>query len=81
MTVVKVPMICVHMDPAPSNCSNSYGPSVSGRGGGVRAPMSHMTSEAHGSATENLYNHDRRFPLRKIIWQLLEEAQHLSVLT
>lgn len=30
---------------------------------------------------ENIYNHDRRFPLRRITQRLQEEAKYLSVLT
>lgn len=45
------------------------------------AAMAHTIPEAHGSATENMYNHDGGIPLRIIIQQLQEEAKHLSVLT
>lgn len=76
MTVVEVSVICVHMDPAPLELRQSPR-SICAREGGTTA---HTTPEAHGSATENMYNYDGGFPLKIIIQQLQEEAKHLSVL-
>lgn len=63
------------MDPIPLwNCSKT-GPSVPRREGQQPTQLQKPMAQQ-----QKMYNHDGGFPLRKIIQQLQEEAQHRSVL-
>lgn len=66
--VVEVPIICVHMGPAPLE------PRQSPR----TTPLQRPT--AHGSVTETRYNHDEGFPQRTETQQLQREGKHLGLL-